>query len=40
MINKIIVGAFGEREDFSYEYSVFDIKTDYGYANSLLNSIK
>ena len=40
MINKIIVGAFGEREDFSYEYSVFVIKNDYEYANSLINSIK
>lgn len=40
IINKVMVGTLGEREDFSYEYSVFVIKDDYEYASSLLNSMK
>ncbi|WP_297135780.1 hypothetical protein [Terrisporobacter sp.] len=36
MIDKIMVGTDGSKEDFSYEYSVFVSKNDFEYANSLI----
>lgn len=38
IINKIMFGTLGEKEDFTYERSVFVAKDDYEYAKSLLNS--
>lgn len=38
MIDKIMVGAGGQKEDFSYEYSIFVSKDEFEYANSLIKA--
>ncbi len=38
IIDKIMVGTGGQKEDFSYKYSVFVSKDDFEYANSLIKA--
>lgn len=38
MIDKMMIGTVGQKEDFSYEYSIFVSKDDFEYANSLIKS--
>ena len=37
MIDKLIIGTLGQKEDFSYEYNIFIKKEDYEKAISLVN---
>lgn len=39
MIDKMITGTFGQKEDFSYEYIIFVNKDDYEYSIKLVNGI-
>ncbi|KPI55861.1 hypothetical protein KW94_02465 [Clostridioides difficile] len=36
--NKMILGNLGQKEDFSYEYSIYVHKDDYEQADALINS--
>ncbi|HGM3507514.1 TPA: hypothetical protein ACKOR7_002092 [Clostridioides difficile] len=36
--NEIILGNLGQKEDFSYEYSIYVHKNDYEQAEALINS--
>ena len=40
IVDKMIIGNLGQKEDFSYEYSVFVNKDSYEYAESLIKDIK
>ncbi|CAI3677107.1 conserved hypothetical protein [Clostridium neonatale] len=37
MVDKIIIGTLGQKEDFSNEYSIFVKKKSYEYANYIIN---
>lgn len=38
IIDKIMVGTGGQKEEFSYKYSVFVSNDDFEYANSLIKA--
>lgn len=37
LMDKAIIGTLGQKEDFSYEYSILVNKENYEYANYLIN---
>lgn len=39
MVDKMIIGTLGQKEDFSYEYSIIVDKENYEYAYYLINQI-
>lgn len=39
MINKMMVGTLGEKEDFSYEYTIWVSKEKYELVSSLIKNI-
>ena len=39
MMDKIIIGSLGQKEDFSWEYKIFVNKENYEYAQYLIKNI-
>ena len=39
MVDKMIIGTLGQKEDFSYEYSIIVDKENHEYAYYLINQI-
>lgn len=39
MMNKIIVGTLGEKEEFSYEYTIWVSKEEYEFAFNLIKNV-